>query len=442
MSSFKIVIAVLCICRPGVCVAQSDPPLIITGGHILDASGRAWVEGSSMLIRAGVIEGIGPDLKPPAEARTIDATGLYIIPGLIDLHTHLLLHPYDETSWSDQVLKESLELRTIRATAAARATLRAGFTTIRDLGTEGAGFADVALRDASGGNAVGPPVRPIIPGPRIFTVTRALVATSTYGPSGFDPRWTVPQGAQETSGPDEMRRAVRQQIGAGADWLKVYADYRRAPGAAATSTYSDDELKAAVDEARAAGKRVAAHATTDDGIRRAVLAGVATIEHGYGATRETLQLMKERGVVLCPTLAAAEAVARYAGWRDNQPVPISVRMSRESFALACEVGVVIACGSDAGVFAHGSNAREIELMVAAGMSPADALTAATTVAARVLGREGALGRIAPGFGADVVGLRLDPLQGPTALREVGWVVSRGRVTNVGPEERPADVGAR
>jgi imidazolonepropionase-like amidohydrolase len=437
MRLLQTVLVVLICCRPG--FARVDPPLLLTGAHILDPAGQSWIEGSAILIRDGRIESIGPDVSAPAEGRAIDLAGLYLIPGLIDLHTHLLLHPYDETSWNDQVLKESLELRTIRATVAARKTLLAGFTTIRDLGTEGAAFGDVALREATGGIALGPPVHQIIPGPRIFAVTRALVATGTYGPAGFDPRWTVPKGAQEADGADGLRKAVREQIAAGADWVKVYADYRRSPGAPSTATFTEEELRAAVDEARSAGLRVAAHATIDEGIRRASLAGVATIEHGYGASRETLLLMKERGAVLCPTLAAAEAVALYSGWQVGQPAPEGVARSRASFALAHELRVAIACGSDAGVFPHGTNRHELELMVAAGMTPGEALASATQVAAKVLGRESTLGRIASGCAADLIGVRADPLLSITSLGNIQFVMCRGQVLPRGesPPSGPA-----
>ncbi len=406
--------------------AAQDRPLLLSGARILDASGERFVDGRTLRLENGRIARIAPggdaddaDADAAAGAERIDLSGLYVIPGLIDLHTHLLLHPYDEAAWDDQVLRESLELRTIRATAAAMATLHAGFTTVRELGTEGAGIADVALRDAI---AAG-----IIAGPRIVATTRAIVATGCYGPSGFDPRWQVPQGAQVADGVDGVRVAVREQIAAGADWIKVYADYRRGPAAAATPSFSDAELAAIVDEARSAGLSVAAHATTDEGCQRAVRAGVRTIEHGYGASAPTLALMQQHGVVLCPTLAAAEAVARYAGWNGAAPEPSGVRAAREMFARALAAGTAIACGSDAGVFRHGDNAREVELMVAYGMSPPHALAAATSVAARVLGREREIGHVAEGFVADLVALRADPLLDPGALRTPALVVARGQV---------------
>lgn len=385
------------------------------------------------MVSEGRIAAVAPaaELEPPPGAELLELDGLYLVPGLIDLHTHLLLHPYDETPWVDQVLVESLELRTIRAVGAARATLEAGFTTIRELGTEGAAYADVALREATETG--------LIPGPRILASTRALVATGCYAPAGFDPRWEVPKGAQVADGVDGLRRAVREQIAAGADWIKVYADYRRRPGDPSTPTYSPEELRAVVAEARSAGVPVAAHAATDEGIRRAVEAGVQTIEHGYGASLETLRLMRERGVVLCPTLAASDAIARYGGWRPGEPEPPRVQAAREMFARALAAGTPLACGSDAGVFAHGDNARELKLMVAYGLAPAEALRAATSGAAGVLGLGHELGRVAAGYRADLVALRGDPLSDPAALRGPALVLQDGRVA---VDRRGPDAGRR
>lgn len=413
--------------------APGTPPaaLLLVGGRVLDETGERLVPGRDVLVVGGRIAAVGPagtlqlPARAPADAGAapepvrIDLGGRALLPGLIDLHTHLLLHPYDETPWDDQVLRESLELRTIRAVTAARATLAAGFTTVRELGTEGAGFADVALRDAV--------ARRMIPGPRVFAATRAIVATASYGPAGFDPRWDVPKGAQEATGVDGVRRAARQQIAAGADWVKVYADYSRRPGAPSTPTFSLDELAAAVDEARSAGLRVAAHAHTAEGVRRAVLAGVATVEHGTGATPEVLDLMRQHGTVLVPTLAAVEAIARYAGWHPGEPEPPRLREARATFAHALAAGVTIANGSDAGVFAHGQNAHEIELLVAYGMTTRQALRAATATAAAVLGRGADLGRIAPGFTADLAAFDGDPLADVAALRHPVLVLKEGTI---------------
>lgn len=413
--------AILALAQPRPEAPPMPTPILITGGHLLSPDASRWLDNQSILIDGDRITQIAPagTIPAPPRAHQINASNLYIIPGLIDLHTHLLLHPYNETPWNDQVLKESLESRTIRATVHAWSTALAGFTTIRDLGTEGAGVADVALRDSIN--------QGFIVGPRIFASTRAIVATGCYGPplpTGNDPRWNIPRGAQEANGPDEVRRAVREQISQGADWVKLYADYRRAPGSPATATFTLEELKAGVDEARSAGKPIAAHATTDEGIRRAVLAGVNTIEHGYGASRETLQLMKDHNVVLVPTMAAAEAIAIYSGWKPDQPPPPSLKASRDTVRLAHEMGLTIAFGTDAGVFAHGANAREFILMSESGLSPAECLRSATITAAQVLHRDD-LGRLAPGAAGDVVLLRADPLASPDAESQVAAVICRG-----------------
>jgi imidazolonepropionase-like amidohydrolase len=395
---------------------QEPTALTLVGARVLAPDARSW-HAASVRVEGGTIVEVAEGAAPAAGA--LDLAGLWLVPGLIDLHTHLLLHAYDEAPWDAQVLQESLELRTIRAVVHARTTLEAGFTTIRELGTEGAAFADVALRDAVASG--------LIPGPRVLTATRAIVATGCYGPAGFDPRWEVPKGAQEADGVDGVRVAVRAQVAAGTDWIKVYADYRRARGAPATPTFSLAELEALVDEATSAGRPVAAHATTDEGARRAALAGVRTIEHGSELSRATLELLRERGIVLVPTLAASEAVARYAGWNGDGPPPARVAAGFATVRLARELGVSVACGSDAGVFDHGDNAREIELLAIALGSPAEALRAATVEAARVLGREQDLGRIAPGAVADLVALGADPLADPGALRRVVLVMQGGRI---------------
>jgi imidazolonepropionase-like amidohydrolase len=396
------------------------PPLLIHAGHVLDSTGEKWLDQRSVLITDGKITQVTDEkLKPPARAQVMEAPGLWLIPGLIDLHSHLLLHPYDQTPWNTQVLMEPLESRTIRATVAARDTLMAGFTTLRDLGTEGAACADVALREAI--------QQRMIPGPRLYVVTRAIVALGCYGPGSLDSRWEFPQGAQEANGVDSVRAAVREQIAHGADWIKVYSDYHRGLDTEATPTFSQEELNALVSEARSANRPVAAHATTDEGIRRAVLAGVNTIEHGYGASEATLTLMKEHGVILCPTLAAADAVARYAGWNGQEPAPPRVARSRAAFKAALRSGVLVANGSDVGVFAHGENARELELMVKAGLTPVQALQAATRSAAAVLGRGNDLGKIAAGSVADIVLLGHDPLADISAVRDVRAVIQAGAV---------------
>jgi imidazolonepropionase-like amidohydrolase len=402
--------------------AQEKPnSLLLTNVRILDVNRGTFTGPTRIRISGNRIEAIGAELaSQPGEAIELNLDGKFVLPGLIDLHSHLLLHPYNEASWNDQVLKEPLELRVIRGTLNARKDLESGFTTLRDLGTEGAEFADVAIRDAIN--------QGMIPGPRVFAVTRALVTTGGYGPAGFDPRFQLPKGAQTADGVAGVRRATREQIAAGADWIKVYADYRRTAEGLATPTFSLEELVAIVDEAKSAGLEVSAHATTDAGIRRAVEAGVATIEHGYEASLETLKLMREKNVVLCPTLAASEAMAIYGGWKPGEPDPERITLTKQLMKNAIDSGVTIACGSDVGVFAHGDCARELELMFAYGMTAPDVLRAATSGAAKVLHKENELGLVAPGFMADLVVVESNPLDDLSALRKPIVVIKDGNIS--------------
>lgn len=398
---------------------QAQDSLLLINAKVFDVvSGKLDTRPQSILISGNRILGISADRNLSAD-RVIDLQGRVVLPGLIDLHSHLLLHPYNETIWDDQVLKEPLEARTIRATVAANKTLAAGFTTLRDLGTEGAGFADVALRDSID--------QGIIPGPRVYAATKALVTTGGYGPMGFDPRWEIPVGAQTADGVTECRKATREQIAAGADWIKIYADYRRRSGDPATPTFSQNEIDAIVDEARSANIPVAAHATTDTAILRCVKAGVKTIEHGYGASADTLETMRKQGVVLCPTLSAAESISVYQGWDPkNEPDPPRIQQAKALMKNALATGVTIGCGSDVGVFPHGQNSRELELMFAYGMSVEDVIRSSTVIAANVLGQS-YLGQVGPKFIADLIVLDENPVDNLFTLQSPRLVIKNGEV---------------
>ncbi len=380
-----------------------------------DTSHDAW----AVRIRGNRIESAGPAASiDTANAKVIDLPGATLLPGLVEGHSHILLHPYNETPWNDQVAHEGLALRAARAVNHLRATLMAGFTTVRDLGTEGAAYADVELKQAVN--------QGIIPGPRVLASTRAIVATGSYAPKGFALEWRVPQGAEEADGVDSLTRVVRDQIGHGADWIKLYGDYRWGAGPGARPTFSLDEMKLAVETAKSAGVPVAVHSSTPEGMRRAILGGAETIEHGDDGTPEVFKLMAEHHVALCPTLAAGDATAQYAGWKKGQqPEPRGIQRKRASFKAALEAGVTILSGSDVGVFAHGDNAREIELMVDYGMHPVDALKSATSIAGRVLHLE--IGQVKPGMFADLIAVDGDPTKDITALRKVKFVMKAGTV---------------
>jgi imidazolonepropionase-like amidohydrolase len=367
----------------------------------------------SVLVEGERIIAAGPGITPPAGTREVDLAGATVLPGLIDLHSHVLLHPYEERSWADQVLRDPESLRVARAVVALRRTLAAGFTTLRDLGTEGAGEADVGLRRAI--------EEGVIPGPRLVCVTRAIVARGTYGPTGFASTCCVPQGAEEVDGPESILRVTRMQIARGADWIKVYADYRFGPAGDAVPTFSLDELATIVRVAHDAGVPVAAHATTSEGMRRAALAGVQTIEHGNEGTLEVFTLLAERGVVYVPTLAAYETLARLRGLSRDHP---KVAAKRAAFAAALGSGVTIANGSDVGVFAHGDNARELELLTEHGLSARETLRAATSAAARTLRRDD-FGVVRAEACADLIAVDGDPVAAIGALRSVRLVLKDG-----------------
>jgi imidazolonepropionase-like amidohydrolase len=401
--------------------ANSDAPasFLLRPATVFD--GQQLYQGWNVLVTGDKIAAAGPaaEFSAPADARAINLPNETLIPGMIEGHSHLFLHPYNESPWNDQVVGESLALRTARATAHAQRTLLAGFTTLRDLGTEGAGFADVGLKQAID--------QGIVPGPHMIVVTRAIVAKGSYGPK-LSSDLDLPRGAQEASGVEEIVRAAREQIGKGADWVKLYADYRWGAGDPSRPTFSLEEMAAAVKTAHDAGRSVAAHATTAEGMRRAILAGVDTIEHGDEGTLEVFQLMKERGVAFCPTVAAGDAIAQYRGWKKGiDPEPERIQKKRASMKAAREAGVTFAMGGDVGVFAHGDNTREMELLVYEyGFTPLEVLRQATSGNAAIF-HLADRGNIRAGQLADLVALRGDPTKDVSALREVTFVMKGGAI---------------
>ena len=362
--------------------------------------------------------GLAKDIVIPSDATIIELAGT-LMPGMIEGHSHILLHPYNETGWNDQVLVESLTERVVRATVHAKNTLMAGFTTIRDLGSEGAEYADVGIKKSI--------EKGIIPGPRMVVAGKAIVATGSYGPKGFAPHVKVPLGAEVADGHDNLIKVVRDQIGKGADVIKVYADYRWGPYGQAMPTFTQEELELMVKVANSSGRPVVAHAATEEGMKRATLAGVQTIEHGDGGTKEVFELMAAKGVALCPTIAAGDAISQYRGWNKGvDPEPARIQNKRKSMKMALAAGVPIVAGGDVGVFTHGENVIELELMVVYGMSELAVLKTVTSGNANLLDLKG-LGTIKKGGIADLIMVEGNPTKDITVLRNVKFVMKEGKI---------------
>jgi imidazolonepropionase-like amidohydrolase len=398
--------------------AASDTIYVLHPDRVFD--GEQVHEGWVVIVHGPLIEAAGPanTVKIPSGAITLDCKGMTLLPGLIEGHSHLFLHPYNEVSWNDQVLKESRAERTARATIHARNTLLAGFTTTRDLGTEGAFYDDIGLKQAID--------KGVVAGPHILAATRAIVATGSYGPKELSYDYESPHGAAEADGVEGLTKEIRTQIGKGADLIKIYVDYRWGVGGQAAPTFTVDELKKAVEVAGSAGRLVAVHSSTTEGMRRAIEAGVATIEHGEGGTPELFAAMKAKGIALCPTLAAGDAVTQYKGWKKGiDPEPNGITEKKANFRQALASGVIICMGGDVGVYTHGDNAREMEMMADYGMKPLDVLRSATSVNADVFHISNRVGRIRTGLLADILVVEGDPSVSIPQVRKVKWVMKEG-----------------
>lgn len=397
---------------------KADTFYLLQPDRVFD--GEQLHTGWQVLVKNSKIEEVGTIKTVPKSATIIKLPGCTLLPGLIEGHSHLFLHPYNENKWEEQVLDESRAERTARAVNHAKATLLAGFTTVRDLGTEGAMYDDVGLKKAI--------EKGVIIGPRMLVATKAIVVTGSYAPRPKSPDLDLPQGAAEVGNADELLKEIRSQIGKGADLIKVYADYRWGLHDDAQPTFLQQELTLAVEQAKSSGRQVVAHATTAEGMRRATLAGVATIEHGDDGTAEIFALMKQKGVAFCPTLAAGDATSQYKGWRKGiDPEPDRIKEKRKSFAAALASGVTICMGGDVGVYTHGDNAREMEMMVDYGMKAIDVLRSSTSINADVFNISNEVGRIKPGLLADILVVEGNPVENISQVRKVKLVMKGGIV---------------
>jgi imidazolonepropionase-like amidohydrolase len=398
--------------------SQTRTSYLIQPDRVFD--GIEMHEGWVVLVEGDRITGVGSkeSVKAPKEALLMAMPGITLLPGLIEGHSHLLLYPYNITDWDTQVLKESDSYRTARATVHAKNTLMAGFTTVRDLGTEGAGYSDVALKRAINEG--------IIPGPRMIVAGRAIVSTGSYGPKGYDTDMNIMLGAEPADGND-LIRVVRDQIGNGADFIKVYADYRWGTKGEDQPSFTLDELKLVNEVARSSGRYLVCHAKSKEAMRRAILAGAETIEHGDFIDEEIAQLMKEHKITYFPTVAAIDAIQQYRGWKKGKDAETpAVTQKKKSLRIAVNAGVTIGMGGDVGVFPHGENVYELELMAEyGGMKTIDLLRAATTINARAVHMENEIGSIKIGMKADLMAVRGDPSKTIGDLRKTTFVMKDG-----------------
>jgi imidazolonepropionase-like amidohydrolase len=410
-----------------VAYTQENPKtIVLRAARLLDVTSGRYVEHPVVVLSAGRIESVGTDASAaPAGARLIDLGGRTLLPGLIDAHTHILIQgDATDREYDDQILKEYPAHRVARAVRALRIALDHGFTTLRDLETEGMGYGDVALRDAVDEG--------VIPGPRLQVAGPALSTTGTYPILRFRPDWSFPTGVQVCDGADGCRKAVREQISYGTDWVKVYANTGRPrlteDGYIDTRpNWTAEELAAVVSEAHARGRKVAAHATSDTGTRMAVAAGVDSIEHGDSIRPEMAAEMARKGIFYCPTQTVLYYQAAF--YPDDAMLKETEKIAAKSLANCRKAGVRVVFGTDAGGFpwTEINQAREFGYEVQLGMTPLEAIRSATSVAADALGLAGQAGVLAKGARADVVAIPGDPLQDVGVLEKVDFVMKGGEV---------------
>ncbi len=404
---------------------HAQKTILIKCGKLLDSKTGIVSEKQNILIKGNQVISVSNSVS--VADSIIDLSNYFVMPGLIDCHTHVLLQG-DITSedYDVQVLKESIPYRTIRATKSAERSLMNGFTTIRDLGTEGAGFADVDLKKAIN--------KGVISGPRMIVSTLAMNTTGHYPLKASDYAWELkfPKGVIEITGADEARRAVRQQIEQGADWIKIYADrgyYRLADGSfRSVPNFTAEEIKAIGDETLTSRKKLAAHAMTRDGILAAINAGATTIEHGSGMDEECMRVMAEKGIFWCPTLFVNEYVAEGRA-QLGSPINLYFKQSiQATFKKAIKMGVKLAYGTDIGGYDWNlAQTKDFTYFVEWGLSPVQAIQTATTTAAELLGMQGKIGEIKEGSFADIIALKKDPTKDINALQNVEWVMKDGKV---------------
>jgi imidazolonepropionase-like amidohydrolase len=418
VSSSRVVFLSLVVCFLLATVgAQQSPPsrvIALRASHMLDVKSGSVVPDAVVLIQDDKITTAGSSLKIPAGAEVVDLGNATLLPGLIDCHTHLMARISDEPQgYGLSLLTKSQAFRALEGAADARVTLLAGFTAVRDVESEGSGYADVALRDAIN--------QGLVDGPRMQVATRGIAAVGKYFPFGISPDLAdFPTGAQLISGPEEARRAAREQIGHGADLLKVYADW-------GVPTLTIDEIRPIVEEAHKSKLKVAAHADTPEGIRNALTAGVDSIEHGHQADRSSFELIKQKNVFWVPTIGYYFfAVDTAKSPQPHKYMQETLERTRQNISIARELGVKIANGFDpSSPEAHGKNAREIIAMTKLGLPPVEAIRAATTNAAELMGWSDKIGSIEPGKYADIIAVSGDPIADVGELEHVKFVMKGG-----------------